>query len=594
MRSLWSTQRALLRVFPHGSTRFYVWYSIVSGALAILDTVALGLVVLTITPLANGEPIVLPAIGELPPSATIWVILIICFLFIAKSALAVGLHWYATRRFARYELQVGDDLFYAYANSTWEQRSKLTTAEVTRIVDLSIASANRGFILPLTQIPTNFFTFISVLAVLVIAQPITAITALVYLSLVLGLIMMLVTRRIQTAGRHNRQFGYRVANIMTEVVDALKELTLRDRLTEAGSVVHQNRQRATRARANLSFLSVLPKYVFEAALIGGFLLVGGISYLSQGPEAAIVSIGLFAATGFRLIPAMNGMLSSFNMASANEAFARDVIQGLEEGATSRDRLATAVNQQPISFPSAPKRLTLEEVSFTYPGTETPVLKSVDLDIPLGSRLAIVGPSGAGKSTLVDLILGLSVPTSGRIHIDELPITDVLKEWRKRVGFVPQRVSLFDATIAQNVALTWGDDLDPSRVEDALRAAQLHELLERGEGIQQRIGERGSSISGGQQQRLGIARALYSDPLVLVLDEATSALDSETESRITAAMRQLKGKVTFITIAHRLSTIRDYEQICYLEDGEVKGVGSFAELARRVPEFAEQARLGGLL
>ncbi len=593
MKSLWQTQQGLLKVFPKGASTFYVWYSIVTGALALLDTAALALIALAITPLATGKPISLPMLGELPASATVWVILVICTLFILKGVLAIALHWYATRRFARYELEVGNHLFKAYSHSSWEDRSRLSTAEVTRIVDLSIANANKGFILPLSQIPTNLFTFVAVLSVLVIAQPVTALTALVYLSLVSGVVMIAVTKRIRTAGLHNRRFGYNVATIMTEVVDALKELTLRGKLDEVGRVVSQNRHRATRARANLSFLSIIPKYVFEAALIGGFLLVGGISYLLDGPQAAVVSIGLFAATGFRLIPAMNGILSGFNLASANEAFAHDVIRELNS-AREKHVMEVAERPDPETLPESPNSLRLTDVQFRYPRTDVNVLDDISLEIPFGSQLAIVGPSGAGKSTLVDLLLGLSLPTGGQIAIDEVQLDRVIRQWRGRVGYVPQRVSLFDASIAQNVALTWVDDFDEDRVRWALERAQLTELLERPDDIHDRIGERGSSISGGQQQRLGIARALYSDPLVLVLDEATSALDTGTENRVTMAMRELQGDLTFITIAHRLATIRDYDQVCYLEDGTIQGIGSFDEVVDAVPAFAAQAHLAGLV
>jgi ABC-type multidrug transport system fused ATPase/permease subunit len=156
------------------------------------------------------------------------------------------------------------------------------------------------------------------------------------------------------------------------------------------------------------------------------------------------------------------------------------------------------------------------------------------------------------------------------------------------------VALFDGTIAQNVALTWDDDFDRAKVIEALERAQLGSLVDsRDGGIDAKIGERGFSLSGGQQQRLGIARALYSNPLVLVLDEATSSLDTKTEDDVTQAIRSLRGEVTLISVAHRLSTIKDYDQICYLEDGRIIGSGSFTALAQQLPAFGEQVALAGL-
>jgi ABC-type bacteriocin/lantibiotic exporter with double-glycine peptidase domain len=308
--------------------------------------------------------------------------------------------------------------------------------------------------------------------------------------------------------------------------------------------------------------------------------------------AAMTAVALFAATGFRMIPAMTTVQSAFTTAGANEIYARDVIRELT--AARDDDVVTAQAEDRAVLPQQTRSIELRDVCFRYPGAEQNVLDGLELTVPFGSSLAVVGPSGAGKSTLIDILLGLSVPTSGELLVDEVPITDVMKQWRSRVGYVPQRVALFDASIAQNVALTWEDDYDSERVRIALERAHLGELAQRGRGIEEHIGERGAAISGGQQQRLGIARALYSDPLVMVMDEATSALDTATENRVTESMRELQGEVTFITVAHRLATIRDYDQVCYLDRGSILGRGTFDEVVAQVPEFKLQAELAGLL
>ncbi len=245
-------------------------------------------------------------------------------------------------------------------------------------------------------------------------------------------------------------------------------------------------------------------------------------------------------------------------------------------------------------PERPRSLVLEQVRYRYSGASEDVLKGISLEIPVGSRCAIVGPSGSGKSTMIDVILGLSEPSEGTVRLDRTDIADVLGAWHSRVGYVPQRVALFDASIAQNVALTWGQDIDLARVEWALEKAQLGDLLSRPDGgVHAHVGERGASLSGGQQQRLGIARALYSDPLVLVLDEATSSLDTATESQVMAALNALAGSVTVITVAHRLATIKDYDQICYVSEGRLVKAGTFDDVVRTVEDFATQVDLAGL-
>ncbi|WP_449277078.1 ABC transporter ATP-binding protein [Leucobacter sp. GX24907] len=592
MRDIWTTLARLFDVLPKGARGFYIRYSIVTSLLATLDVAALGLITALVTPIATGGTSTLPVIGAIPDENVPWVIVAICGLFVLKSVLALTLHWRATRRFAKYELEVGNRLFRAYTHSSWEVRSTLSTAEITRIVDSSMANTNLGFILPISQLPNNAVTFVSMLAVLVIAEPLSAFVAVGYLGIVSAVMLLVVSRKARQAGRVNREYAYKAASVMTEMVDAIKEVTLRGRLREAGEVVSGYRRVATKARANMSFLGVVPRYAFEAALIGGFIIVGAVGYLRPGGGmgAAVVAISLFAATGFRMIPAMNNVQASFTNASANIVYARDVIR--EVTRAEQDVQLRSSERPEVEFPESPSALVLSDVQFRYPKAEEDVLHGVSLEVPFGKRVAIVGPSGAGKSTLIDLILGLSSPTGGSITVDDTPIEALLKQWRGRVGYVPQKVSLFNGSIAQNVALSWTDDFDEGRVIESLERAQLGDLLA-DRGIHVPIGERGTSISGGQQQRLGIARALYADPMVLVFDEATSSLDTATENKITRAMDDLAGEVTFVTIAHRLSTIKDYDSVCYVDRGRVRGQGNFHELMEQVPDFRVQAELAGL-
>lgn len=567
-------------------------YMVATIAITSLDAVAMALLAVIIGPAITGGSVSLPLVGELSADAAPLVALVALLLIILKSVLSVALHWFATRRFAKYEQEIGDRLFAAYINSSWEERSKRSVAEITRIADAGIANTMAGFILPIARVPSAFFTFVLVLGVLVVVEPVTSLIALGYLGLVAFIVHSVVTKRALEAGQVNLEFGYRVANLMTEMMEALKELSLRNRLSEVAGLVSVNRARAVRARANGSFLSIVPGFAYEAALIGGVILIGAFSFVQGGMQSALASVALFAATGFRLIPALTGVQAGLVQAAASIPSARDVIGDLTS--TERDMKTSQVPADTAELSPRVSELRLSDVHFRYPNADAEVIRGMSLSIPLGSSIGIVGPSGAGKSTLIDLILGLSQPSAGEIAIDGEPLRSVLSQWRERVGYVPQRVALFDGTIAQNVALTWTDEIDRERVVHALERAQLSSLIaDRAGGIDERIGERGVSLSGGQQQRLGIARALYSDPLVLVLDEATSSLDTKTEDEVTKAIRSLQGEVTLISVAHRLSTIKDCDRICYLDEGVISAQGTFSEVARKLPAFGEQVALAGL-
>ncbi|MFC4556069.1 ABC transporter ATP-binding protein [Georgenia faecalis] len=592
MTRIIATLRQLLPLLPASARRFLVGYAVGSSALALLDIAALGLLALAATPMIQGDPVNLPLVGEIGPSGYIWLIAAVCVLIAVKSMGLLALQWVLTRRMAHYELVVGDRLFQAYIAAPWTERLRRNSNELVRMADIGIANTTGGVLLPVATLPVEVMTSISVLVVLVVAQPVTAAITLVYLGAIAALLYFVLSRKALVAGRVNRDYSFRVNTLVSEMVATLKEITLRGKTREVAAVVHDNRTHAVRGRANIHFLNAVPKFVLEVAIIGGFILVGGVAYLTGGAAAAITAVAMFAVAGFRMVPSLTRVQALITQMTSNLPHAEAVIADIRD-AQRYVAEAETVGHEAIGH--EPRQLVLDGVSFAYPTADEPAVRDIDLVIPMGSSLALVGASGAGKSTLVDILLGLLVPSSGRIMLDDRPLTDVLAAWRARVGYVPQDVSLFDATVAQNVALTWGTDIDEERVRSALARAQLLETIDaRPGGIHARVGERGLALSGGQRQRLGIARALYADPLVLVMDEATSALDTATEDAVARAIRDLHGEVTVISVAHRLSTVRHSDQVCFMADSRIAARGTFDEVVAAAPEFARQAALAGLV
>jgi len=593
MKLVAKTFREIMGYLPAEARSYLIRYIVVSCLLTMLDIAAIMLLALSLTPMIARTTITLPVVGEIGEESYPWLIGGVALLILIKSVLQLLQQWFATRRFAGFELEIGRQLFDSYIKAPWTYRLGRNTAQIVRIADVGIANTISGFLLPIVQLPALMVSFVLILGVIVIAQPFTALITVVYLGLIMVLLYWVVSGRSVQAGRVARDYSFKVATLMTEMMQALKEITLRNKAGEVADIVQYNRSFSTKARANMNFLGSVPGFVLNSALVGGFVLVGGLGYLMGGPENALASVALFAVAGFRLVPSLTGFQSIVTATTANVPHVQAVIFDIQVNEKYIE-VAEKLGQDPIV--GEPKMLSLRDVSFGYPKHEdTPAVHAIDLDIPIGSSLALVGSSGAGKSTLVDILLGLLVPQQGTIMLDDQNLNDVLAAWRSRVGYVPQDVSLFDGTVAQNVALSWDDEgIDFDRVRESLERAQLWETIEAREGgMRSRIGERGLSLSGGQRQRLGIARALYSDPLILVLDEATSALDTKTESKVTAAIRSLKGEVTIVSVAHRLSTIRDSDLVCFMEHGTIADRGTFDELVARVPNFAEQAQLAGL-
>lgn len=593
MKLVWKTFREVLPWLPGDARSYLARYIAISCALAVLDVLAIMLLALSLAPMIAGVSINVPLIGPVGKDSYIWLVSAVALLILLKSILAMMQQWFATRRFATFELEIGRRLFDSYIKAPWTFRLGRNTAQVVRIADVGIANTVSGFLLPIMQLPALTVSFLLILGIIFIAQPLTALITILYLGLIMALMYWVISGRSVQAGRVSRDYSFKVATLMTEMMQALKEITLRNKAGEVADVVHYNRSFSTKARANLNFLGSLPAFILNAALVGGFLLVGGVGYAIGGLDEALAAVALFAVAGFRLVPSLTGFQSIVTSTSANVYHVQSVITDIKSSLVYVENVEK-LGQDPIA--GEPKALRMRDVSFYYPSHENePAVEGIDLDIEIGSSIALVGSSGAGKSTLVDILLGLLVPQSGSIDLDDQPLTDILADWRSRVGYVPQDVSLFDGTIAQNVALSWDDEgIDFDRVQDALERAQLWDTIRAREGqMRGRIGERGLALSGGQRQRLGIARALYGKPLILVLDEATSALDTKTEALVTEAIRGLKGEVTIVSVAHRLSTIRDSDLVCFMQGGTIADRGTFDELVSRVPNFAEQAQLAGL-
>ena len=251
-----------------------------------------------------------------------------------------------------------------------------------------------------------------------------------------------------------------------------------------------------------------------------------------------------------------------------------VLDLLEE---PREMQSTAASLR-VDRASVARHLGFENVSFTYPGTETPALREINLSVAAGQTVALVGPSGAGKTTLSNLVARFYDPTSGRVTLDGRDLRDYdVESFRSLLGVVEQDVFLFDGTIAQNIGYA-RRDATPDEVRAAAEAANATEFIDRmTHGMQTIIGERGVRLSGGQRQRLAIARAILADPKLLILDEATSNLDTESERLIQQSLVQLmKGRTSFV-IAHRLSTIAGADVIVVIENGRISQTGTHAQL-----------------
>jgi ABC-type multidrug transport system fused ATPase/permease subunit len=381
---------------------------------------------------------------------------------------------------------------------------------------------------------------------------------------------------------------------IAEALNSYRESVARNRISYYINEISRLRLKAADTAAEIQFMPNVSKYVIESGIVVGALFIAGVQFALQDARHAIATLSIFLASGTRIAPAVMRLQQSAIQIKSAVGMSTNTLSLIEvmKEVTPGDLAEVELETSHIGFSPV---VVMESVYLRYPNQEKYSLKDVSLKVRSGETLAIVGPSGAGKTSLVDAILGILDVDSGKITIGGINPKDSVIRWPGAISYVPQDVFFSGGTFRDNVALGFpSKDASDELVWAALEVAQLSEHV-RGLplGIDTLVGHGGTMMSGGQRQRLGIARAMFTQPKLLILDEATSSLDGQTEADISDALRALKGVVTVVMVAHRLSTVRNADQVIYMEKGGILSRGTFEEVRRAVPDFDSQAKLMGL-
>ena len=428
---------------------------------------------------------------------------------------------------------------------------------------------------------------IAIIILLIIVDPKLAFIVGLTLSAVYVLIYFSVNKYVKKLGEDslkNNQLRFTAVN---EAFGAVKEIKVGGLEQTYINNFSISSKIFALTQAYVSSIAQLPRFFLESIGFGGVLLIilYGMSDTGSFNNALpIISVYVFA--GYRLLPALQQMYSCFTQLTY-------VGPSLDELNNDLRNLQSHDGNKDNSILAFNKTITLKNIDYNYPNSSIKALKNISIDIPINSKVGLVGATGSGKTTLIDVILGLLEPQDGSLEIDGKLITKLnTRSWQRNIGFVPQHIYLSDDTVAANIAFgIEHKDIDQLAVERASKVASLHEFIinELPKQYQATIGERGIRLSGGQCQRIGIARALYHDPKVLIFDEATSALDGTTEKIVMDAINHLRKDVTIIIIAHRLSTVKKCDKIYVLEKGKIKVQGNFDELINLDNQFRENVK-----
>ena len=506
--------------------------------------------------------------------------------FTLKAALSLAFRWWQLGFLAREAVQTAQAILRGYLRAPYVMHLRRPIAELMAVLGDGVGQAY-GVISGLLALATDAVTVLGLAALLLVTNPLPATLAVAYLALASWVINRITGHRSRRAGQAILDANVSSFKASLHSLGGVKEIQLRHNAETFVGRYGRSQLQLVHARRKLAFMAEAPRFVLELSFVVGVSLLAVVTFATQGASAAVSGMALFVAAGFRILPSVVRIIAGVSGIRSSLPGYHLVLADL------RDYARWKPLERPERVTGRSGLIRFEGVGYRYPGSEHRVVHDITCEIPRGGSLAVVGPSGSGKTTLVNLLLGLLEPTEGRITVDGRHLGEDLVGWQLGIGLVPQPVYVYDGTLRDNVTFGLPDDeVDQQRLRQALDKAELGELL-RERGLDTQIGERGIGISGGQQQRIGLARALYHEPDVLVLDEATSALDNITEHRITETIQALRGEVTTVVVAHRLSTVRHCDQLIYLEGGTIVAHGSFDEVRRSNATFARLVELGRL-
>ena len=500
----------------------------------------------------------------------ILLLIAVIVVFVVKNAYLLFLSYVQARFVNGNQHRAGSYMLEEYLNRPYEFYLNADIPTIFRILDGDIPKVFQ-LLLSVIKLATEVVVAVCLFFVLLIIDIKMTLMMMVLMLLMTIVIVKILKPILNKVGKENQDIQSLAGRWRTKSVYGIKDVKVLNREHFFASFYEKHTRRGMELTIKYSVLNGLPRTIIETVLVAGILAYIAVCIASGANVASLISqITAFGVAAIRLMPSMNRINTyltdiAFFEPSLDYVYENvDFSKYKEEGHYVADG---PENPEPVVIDDD---IRLEHITYLYPNTEKKILNDAQMIIPYGKAVGVVGPSGAGKSTVIDVILGLLHPQAGQIMCKNRNVLDNYPSWLSNIGYIPQTIYLSDDSIRDNIAFgVPAEEIDDDRVWQVLEEAQMKHFVEQlPEGLDTSTGDRGVRISGGERQRLGIARALYHNPDILVFDEATSALDTATEKAVMEAIESFHGKKTLVIIAHRLNTLDTCDLLYRVENGKI--------------------------
>ena len=548
---------------------------------ALLETLSIGLVLPILSSIMN--PTLISSSNEILNffnnsiqnydqfSLIIYAVVIFFIIYFIKNIFLSYLFWKQSKFIYGLMASVAFRLFKIYIYKPYIFHIENNSSELIRNLTTEMNLFN-GAVKSLMVLLTEILVLFGIIFLLLYLQPAATLSVSLVLLVFSSLFYLLIKNNIKKWGE-DRQFHerYRIQHLQ-QSIGGNKEIKILKNESEFIYQFFKHNKEWGDIGQKQNFIEAIPRILLEIIALG-MLSILIVVLISAGTviDQLVPIVAMFGAAAFRLIPSMNRTIGALQRL----IYTSPVITVIHNELSNEGKNADSENNNQLKIKKKNfkdwREIRLKNINYKYPKSDNYILKNLDLIFHRGQSIGIIGKSGEGKSTLIDVFLNLLPLDHGEILIDGNKINTDLQSWRNEIGYVPQSIFLLDDTLKKNIALGVNDkDINNEKLNKSISLSQLEDFVTSlASGYETNVGERGVQISGGQSQRIGIARALYNDPSIIVFDEATSSLDINTESEVMKSIDMLKGEKSLILVTHRLITLKNCDVIYELHNGKLE-------------------------